>query len=43
LPMLGNDAGRVRRWRRRRLVSGLIARTRAVVIDEYDRSHAIST
>jgi hypothetical protein len=43
LPMLGNDAGRLRRWRRRSLVSGLVARTRAVVIDEYDRPCAIST
>jgi hypothetical protein len=42
LPMLGDGAGRVRRWRRRSLVSGLIARTRAVVIDEYDRPYAVT-
>ena len=35
LPMLHDDAGPLRRWRRRGLVSGLIARTRAVVMDEY--------
>jgi hypothetical protein len=37
LPMLHDDAGPLRRWRRRDLVSGLIARTRAVVMDEYGR------
>jgi uncharacterized protein CbrC (UPF0167 family) len=37
LPMLHDDAGPLRRWRRRGLVSGLIARTRAVVMDEYGR------
>jgi hypothetical protein len=39
LPMLGDDAGPVKRWRRRSLVSGLIAGTGVPVIDEYGRSH----
>jgi hypothetical protein len=38
LPMLHDDAGPLQRWRRRGLVSGLIALTRAVVMDEYGRS-----
>jgi hypothetical protein len=37
LPMLHDDAGPLRRWRRRGLVSGLIARTRALVMDDYGR------
>jgi hypothetical protein len=37
LPMLNDDAGPLERWRRRDLVSGLIARTHAVVVDEYGR------
>jgi hypothetical protein len=37
LPMLGRNAGPVARLRRRSLVSGLIAGTGALVIDEYDR------
>ena len=40
LPMLDNRAGPLMRWRQRSLVSGLIARTRAVIIDEYDRPGA---
>jgi hypothetical protein len=40
LPMLDDDAGPLMRWRRRGLVSGLIARTHAVVVDEYDRPFA---
>jgi len=40
LPVLNHDAGRMARWSRRSLVSGLIARTHAVVIDEYDGCEA---
>jgi hypothetical protein len=40
LSMLEGDAGRLMRWTRRYLVSGLIARTHAVVVDEYDRPFA---
>jgi hypothetical protein len=43
LPMLDNHAGPLTRWKRRILVSGLIARTRAVIIDEYDRPCADRT
>jgi hypothetical protein len=35
LPMLDDGAGPLIRWRRRGLVSGLIDRTQAVVVDEY--------
>jgi hypothetical protein len=37
LPMLDAGAGPLMRWRQRDLISALIARTRAVVMDEYDR------
>jgi hypothetical protein len=37
LPMLDTGAGPLMRWRQRDLISALIARTRAVVMDEYDR------
>jgi hypothetical protein len=37
LPILDDDVGHLVRWRRRDLVSGLIDRTHAVVVDEYDR------
>ena len=37
LPMLDNGAGPLMRWRRRDLVSALVDRTHAVVVDEYDR------
>jgi hypothetical protein len=40
LSMLDAGAGPVRRWTRRDLVSALVERTQAVVIDEYDRSFA---
>jgi hypothetical protein len=40
LPMLDDGAGPLTRWRRRDLVSGLIDRTHAVVVDEYDRPFA---
>jgi hypothetical protein len=36
LPMLDDDAGPLKRWNRRSLVSGLIDRTHAVVLDEYE-------
>jgi hypothetical protein len=36
LPMLDDDAGPLTRWNRRSLVSGLIDRTHAVVLDEYE-------
>jgi hypothetical protein len=35
LPMLDDGAGPLIRWRRRGLVSDLIVRTQAVVVDEY--------
>jgi hypothetical protein len=34
--MLDDDAGPLKRWNRRSLVSGLIDRTHAVVLDEYE-------
>ena len=40
LPMLDDSAGPLMRWRRRDLVSALVDRTQAVVVDEYDRPFA---
>jgi hypothetical protein len=40
LPMLGGGAGPLARWRQRDLVSTLIGRTHAVVMDEYDSPFA---
>ena len=37
LPMLDPGTGPLMRWRQRDLISALIARTGAVVMDEYDR------
>jgi hypothetical protein len=37
LPILDDGAGPLMRWRQRDLVSALIDRTHAVVMDEYDR------
>jgi hypothetical protein len=37
LPILDDGAGPLMRWRQRDLVSALIERTHAVVMDEYDR------
>jgi hypothetical protein len=40
LPMMDDGAGPVTRWTRRDLVSALVERTQALVMDEYDRSFA---
>lgn len=40
LPSLDHDAGRVARWLRRNLISGITTRTHAVVVDEYSSSVA---